>query len=73
MKSVKKRLLIGSLALSVLLAGGAAMALPANGWEITYYDAQGNIVGESSYYCGSRFYKWGQVTTIYDQITFPCR
>ena len=60
---------------AIVLAGltaGVASALPANGFEITYYDAQGNIVDEKSYYCGSRIYSWGQTTSIYDRIDFPC-
>lgn len=72
MKSWKKTSLVAAVVLAGLVAG-VASALPANGWEITYYDAQGNIVGESSYYCGNRIYNWGQVTSIYDRIDFPCR
>lgn len=71
MKSWKKKCLVAAVMLAGVVAG-AASALPANGFEITYYDAQGNIVGEKSYYCGSRIYSWGQVTSIYDRIDFPC-
>jgi Family of unknown function (DUF6289) len=67
----KKKTLVAATLSSMLIAG-AALALPADGWEITYYDAQGNIVGESTYLCGSRIYRWGQVTSIYDRIDFPC-
>ena len=71
MTSRKTKLLAAALILASLTAG-AAWALPANGFEITYYDTQGNIVGEKSYYCGSRIYSWGQTTAIYDRIDFPC-
>lgn len=71
MKSWKKKTLAAAAVLAGL-AAGAVSALPSNGFEITYYDTQGNIVGEKSYYCGSRIYSWGQVTSIYDRWDFPC-
>ena len=71
MKSWKTKSLAAALILASLSAG-VAWALPANGFEITYYDAQGNVVGEKSYYCGSRIYSWGQTTSIYDRFDFTC-
>ena len=71
MKSWKKKTLVVAVVLAGL-AVGAVSALPNNGFEITYYDAQGNVVGEKSYFCGSRIYSWGQVTSIYDRWDFPC-
>lgn len=71
MRSWKKKALIATLVGSAL-AAGVVSALPATGYEITYYDVEGNVVGERSYYCGPRVYGWGQITPIYDRIDFPC-
>ncbi len=67
----KKNIIVGA-ALALALVAGAAAALPANGWEITYYDGEGNIVGGSDYLCGPRIYNWGRVTPIYHRLDFSC-
>ncbi len=51
MNATKKRIGIATI-LSLALFSGGLLALPNNAYEIDYYDENGNLVGQDSYYCG---------------------
>lgn len=54
-----------AVAIVALIAiSGSLLALPNNAYEISYYDANGNLVGFDSYYCGRNHggLDWGVTT-----------
>jgi Family of unknown function (DUF6289) len=65
----KMKLVIVALGLGI---AGAAIARPAYGYEITYYDAQGGVVGGKELFCNGRHLQWGQTTPISDIVEYPC-
>jgi len=62
-----KRKIIGTLSIALLTISGSLLALPNNAYEIDYYDANGNLVGQDSYYCGVNHagLDWGVKTENY--------
>lgn len=61
MKSTTKK--IGIVAITALLTvSGVLLALPSHSFEKDYYDAQGNYIGQESYYCGRSVIRWGDTS-----------
>lgn len=57
---------------ALLAIAAVAYAAPANGYEITYYDQYGNVVGEKALYCNGVRFQWGEVTSSFSKDTWSC-
>ncbi|MFT3762878.1 MAG: DUF6289 family protein [Pseudoxanthomonas sp.] len=67
-KYIRHIVFVGAL----LAVAAVAYAAPVEGYEITYYDQYGNVVGKEALYCNGVRFQWGQITTNYDAETWSC-
>ncbi len=69
----KKRALVAAVLISAMMGAVAYVhAARSQMTEITYFDAQGEIVGEVLYPCSGRVQSWGITTQSYYIETIPC-
>ena len=67
--------LVRMLCVAALVFGTATLAnaSPSYGYEIIYFDSNGNYVGEKSMSCAGDYYEWGHFTENYETVTWSCR
>ncbi|WP_156823337.1 DUF6289 family protein [Woodsholea maritima] len=73
--SKKITLALCSAGLLASAAATAVVALPNEAFEVIYFSnpSKTNVVGGLEYYCGSRFYSWGERTSYRTRISYgPC-
>lgn len=63
---------VAAFAGALALAGNVLAAPPGQGYSITYFGPDGEVVGGATAHCSGEYLSWGDRTAIYDKRTWYC-